>query len=351
MPGRALNLAKFGIIAVAVVSLLAILWGTGSVKIYYVRNQASTSRNNEALAQDSDEFPLTDGLLSEISVPNHVPRNIASRSPISEASTPHPQPIANGIPLRIMFLGASITLGDPLQSAYRQQLRDWLVSLGNEVNCVGTNRFGEFKDNDVQAFAATPVKLLHEAALDAVPAMEPNLIIVNAGSSDCFQEEKWGSAHGYHYTRALVDFLFAASPRATVILSTLVMSTDERFERCIKSFNAQIRQVVRDLEREGKPILLSEQHYDQGLPDRVTARFLKDDRMHPTFEGWVMMGEIYKRDIRDADAKGWIIAPTDNGITFDGDAERDLEDAGETRRVGEERTVLYDTRHSRRNHT
>lgn len=60
----------------------------------------------------------------------------------NNTETPKTQtnPIAGGIPLRVMFIGASMTLGDPPQSAYRMKLREWLVSLGNPVNCVGTVR-------------------------------------------------------------------------------------------------------------------------------------------------------------------------------------------------------------------
>ncbi|TGJ85298.1 hypothetical protein E0Z10_g3474 [Xylaria hypoxylon] len=249
----------------------------------------------------------------------------------TEPATPHLEAIAGGIPIRVMFIGASITLGDPPQSAYRMQLREWLVALGNPVNCVGTNRFGKFKDNDVQAFPATPIHILYEKAQKAVPQMQPNLIIVNAGSSDCFQEEHWGSAHAFDYTQNLVDFLFKAAPNTTVILSTLVTSTSPKFERCIKSINAQIRQVAADVKRQGKHLVLSEHHYDQGLPDRVTAEFIKPDQMHPTFEGWEMMSEIYKQDILEADANGWIVAPVKNGIMDDGDAERDLEEANKAK--------------------
>jgi hypothetical protein len=171
-----------------------------------------------------------------------------------------------------------------------------------------------------------PIQILHQKALEAVPEMQPNLIIVNAGSSDCFQENEWGSAHALDYTRDLVDFLFEASPRAAVILSTLVTSTSPRFERCVKSINAQIRQVALDARREGRHLVLSEQHHDQDLPHRVTGDLIKPDRMHPTFEGWAMMGEIYKENVLEVDAHGWLVAPVENGIMDDGDAERDLEE-------------------------
>lgn len=58
----------------------------------------------------------------------------------TEPAKPLLEPIAGGVPLRVMFIGASMTLGTPPQSAYRMRLREWLVSLGNAVNCVGTVR-------------------------------------------------------------------------------------------------------------------------------------------------------------------------------------------------------------------
>ncbi|KAI1123146.1 hypothetical protein F5Y10DRAFT_252474 [Nemania abortiva] len=398
------KLGKIVIISVSIFFILAVLWGTGTVDVDYVRNQFKDTPADEPIPQEKDDTPIIDGVPNDKNdrpIPDGVieeaenklpgqdgsageskskstpekqdasmpidtkPVGIDSEKSHEQDATPSPsayvepaktesqkphepsavstvdikpvntsvpaepqsKAIGGGVPLRVMFIGASMTLGTPPQSAYRMQLREWLVSLGNAVNCVGTARFGHFKDNDVQAFAATPIQILHEKSQEAVPEMQPNLIIVNAGSSDCFQEEHWGSAHGYDYTRKLVDFLFEASPRATVILSTLVTSPNTKYERCIKSINAQIRQVAVDVRREGKPLVLSEQHYDQGLPGRITTEFISRDQMHPTFEGWEMMGEIYKQDILEADANGWIIAPTENGIMDDGDAERDLEEA------------------------
>lgn len=48
-------------------------------------------------------------------------------------------PLAGGIPLRVMFIGASMTLGEHStgEVGYRKQIRDWLVSRGNPVNYVG----------------------------------------------------------------------------------------------------------------------------------------------------------------------------------------------------------------------
>ncbi|KAK7962142.1 uncharacterized protein PG986_002967 [Apiospora aurea] len=107
-----------------------------------------------------------------------------------------------------------MTLGEHSEGerGYRQQIRDWIASKGNPVNCVGANRFGDFKDNDVQAWGAQPIKPTLDRAREIVPAIQPNLILINAGSSDCFQEGAWGSSNVLNHMRDLVDFLFEASP-------------------------------------------------------------------------------------------------------------------------------------------
>jgi len=58
----------------------------------------------------------------------------------TEAAKPDSKALGGGVPIRVMFIGASMTLGDPPQAAYRKQLREWMVSLGNQVNCVGVVR-------------------------------------------------------------------------------------------------------------------------------------------------------------------------------------------------------------------
>lgn len=243
------------------------------------------------------------------------------------SSAPNTGPVAGGIPIRLMFVGASMTLGEHStgEVGYRKQIRDWLVDLGNPVNCVGANRYGDFKDNDVQAFGAQPIKPTLDRAREIVPETQPNLILINAGSSDCFQQDHWGSKDVITHMRELVDFLLEASPRATVILSTVI--TCPWADNCVKSANAQIRQVAIDLERLGKPIAMAEMHYDQGLPGRPNRTDIGKDNMHPTDEGYFMMGRIFMEKIREVEARGFLQPPVENGIMDDGNAERDIENA------------------------
>ncbi|CAJ2503743.1 Uu.00g111370.m01.CDS01 [Anthostomella pinea] len=233
-------------------------------------------------------------------------------------------PIAGGIPIRIMFIGASVTLGDRStgEVGYRKQIRDWIVSRGNRVNAVGANRYGDFEDNDVQAFGAQPIKPTLDRAREIVPATQPNLILVNAGSSDCFQEDNWGAGHVYRDMHDLIEFLLLESPRATIVMSTIVTCPWAGTEQCVKGANAQIRQVATDLIREGKPIALAEMHFDQGLPNRPNLTDIGPDDMHPTDRGYFLMGDIFMEKVREVDRKGWLQPPVQNGVPADGDTER-----------------------------
>lgn len=135
--------------------------------------------------------------------------------------------------------------------------------------------------------------------------------------------------------RALVDYLFEASPRATIIMSTIITSPWDNVEDCVTSANAQIRQVAADLIREGKPVVLAEMHYDQGLPDRVEKKHIGKDHMHPIDAGYFLMGDIFIESIQDVEEKGWLQAPINNGIPYDGEAERHAEEAKSEKQIAE----------------
>ncbi|KAI1391005.1 carbohydrate esterase family 3 protein [Hypoxylon trugodes] len=239
---------------------------------------------------------------------------------------PHGGAIAGGVPLRIMFLGASVTRGEVSTGdrGYRKHIRDKLTSLGNPVNCVGFNRFGDFPDNDVEGYGANRIRQIRDHAGQAVSYLQPNLVLIQVGTSDCFQKDD--PTNILARMRDLVDYLLEASPRVTVILSTLATTPDPEVEPCMKSANAQIRQVATDLIREKKPVTLAEMHYDQGLPYRPRPEDIGGDRIHPTDEGYIMMGDIFLEKIREAEEKGFLRHPANNGIPFDGEESREVED-------------------------
>ncbi|KAI2623419.1 SGNH hydrolase-type esterase domain-containing protein [Xylaria nigripes] len=235
-------------------------------------------------------------------------------------------PVANGIPLRVMFLGASITRGEVSTGdrGYRKYIRDTLTSWGNPVNYVGFNRFGDWEDNDVEGYGAHRIRRIQPHAEQAVPVLQPNLILVQVGTSDCFQDDDPDNI-GLRMLK-LVDTLLSASPQATVIMSTLPTTPDPERETCVLSANTQIRQVATELMREEKTVALAEMHHNQGRPGRPGANNIGQDRIHPTDEGYIMMGNSFLEAIREVEGKGFLRPPVDNGIPDSGDDGREVED-------------------------
>ncbi|KAK8018199.1 hypothetical protein PG991_007389 [Apiospora marii] len=255
-----------------------------------------------------------------------------------------------------MFIGASIARGEESTHnvGFRQQLRDWMAAQGNLVNCVGTQRFGyyvddggntangtAFRDDDNEAYGAHRIRDLHEKCRVAIPMYRPNLMLVQIGTSDCWREDDPVNIISRY--KDFVRYLLLpddnggvqqvdergnkAGVDATVIMSTLITTPKKDKERCFFSANAQIRQAALDLQREGLPVVLAEMHYDQGLPGRPRESDIGPDDIHPTDDGYLMMGDIFKEAIREADHKGFIKPAVDNGVPEDGNAERLAEEA------------------------
>lgn len=236
--------------------------------------------------------------------------------------------LANGIPFRIMALGASTTRGDEGHdnNGFRRPVRDWLVSIGNPVNFVGTQRIGNMSDNDIEAYPGARTGQIHGHAEKIVPKTKPNLFLVNAGSNDCFQNFDIPNFYKRYYN--FIEYLLAASPRATVVMGTLLPTTETQrwnaSER-VTEVNQQLRRLHKIFEQEGKPVVLAEMYG----PDGIQPENLAKDLMHPNDAGYEMMGRIIKHAIIEADAKGFLRpAEMVHGIIQDGDLERQNEEYG-----------------------
>ncbi|KAI1472433.1 carbohydrate esterase family 3 protein [Daldinia caldariorum] len=237
-------------------------------------------------------------------------------------------PLANGVPLRIMALGASTTRGDSPEegidnNGFRRPLREKLMAIGNKVNFVGTQRLGNMTDNDIEAYPGVVTQTIHGNAKKAVPKSKPNLFLVNAGSNDCFQHVDIDNF--YKRYDALVRYLLEASPRSTVIMCTILPTWDTRFNgrEEVWKVNPQIRRLAKIYKQQELPVVLAEM---QG-PDGIQDENLASDGMHPGTAGYEMMATKMYQAIVEADARGFLQPPEPMpGILDDGDEERKDED-------------------------
>lgn len=227
--------------------------------------------------------------------------------------------IADGTPLRIMCLGASIIKGEfsSDDNGFRDTFRADLARRGAPINMVGTQRFGLMADNDLEAYGGNRVQQTHDHARAIVPRQQPNLFVINAGTNNVLQRRDVDVA-GAHM-EALIDYLLGASPRATVVLSTLLTNTVPDREPLILDVNQQFRDLFRKYE--DSPVVLAELHPATGLPGRPQVEDIGPDGSHPTDRGYEIMAHLMVEAVLDADARGYLRWPED-GLAYDGEIGR-----------------------------
>lgn len=152
-------------------------------------------------------------------------------------------------------------------------------------------------------------------AVGCVPRYRPNVVLVNAGTNDATQNFDVAGAGGR--MERLLKELWGASPRAVVVLSTLLVNGNESAERNVKAINAQYVEVARRLrEQEKRRLVLVDMHGADG----PTAGDLVDGT-HPNDGGYRKMADIWFKGLVAASDAGWLQAPEPvAGVPDDGEA-------------------------------
>ncbi|RKU46248.1 hypothetical protein DL546_005710 [Coniochaeta pulveracea] len=225
-------------------------------------------------------------------------------------------PIADGIPLRILPLGASITWGQASSTGngYRSDLRNLLVAGGNPVNMVGSRQNGDMVDNDVEGWPGYVIEQVYAKAKgkNSVGFWKPNVILVNLGTNDCLQDLDLADAG--ERMREMVEGLWVLSPRALVVLSSLILNKNETVDERVEAVNKQYAALVSQLKGDGRRIAFVDMHGANGptLADM-------NDQTHPNDNGYSKMAKILYAGLVDAGKAKMIEKPeVVNGVPDDG---------------------------------
>ncbi|KAH9909617.1 SGNH hydrolase-type esterase domain-containing protein [Xylariomycetidae sp. FL2044] len=194
--------------------------------------------------------------------------------------------------LRIMPMGASTIFGEKNNgdTGWRRDFRDQVVAVGPKVNMVGSARMGDMLDNDCEGHMGNTIESIHEWARAIVPPTQPNLVVLLAGANNIYQLADVDHAH--EHLENLIRWILEVSPRATVIMSTLLLSGLPDCVPYYKTVNQRYRELYRRLEEERVPVVLAEVHPESGLPGRPEARDIGPDGAHPTDEGYAKMNRL-----------------------------------------------------------
>ncbi|KAK8069124.1 GDSL-like Lipase/Acylhydrolase [Apiospora phragmitis] len=210
--------------------------------------------------------------------------------------------LANGLPLRIMPLGASITFGTASSdgNGYRQTLRNKITASGNPVNMVGSHPNGTMKDNENEGWPGFVIDEVHDKSNQNVPITKPNLVLINAGTNDALQNRDVDNA-GARIT-SMINDIFTQSPQATVVLSSLIPNANTDAQSRAVKINSQYDNVVNTLRGQGRRVVFANMQSAAG----PTLGDLVQDGTHPTDAGYVKMANVWMDAIVQASLAGFL---------------------------------------------
>ena len=220
-----------------------------------------------------------------------------------------------------MPLGASITYGTASSdgNGYRAALRTQLVAEpgSNKVNMVGSRQAGTMLDNDVEGWPGYRIEQVHAKAMAAasVRKWKPNVVLINAGTNDATQN--WNVSTAGVRMEAMIRDVWSVSPRAVVVLSTLLVNKNAATERNVGVINRQFGELARKLrDVEGKRVVLVDMHGEAGPGTGDMA-----DDTHPNDVGYRKMANVWYQGLVAASDAGWLQAPEPvQGVPDDGAA-------------------------------
>ncbi|MHA6757148.1 ricin-type beta-trefoil lectin domain protein [Streptacidiphilus sp. PAMC 29251] len=220
----------------------------------------------------------------------------------ADASSPDAQAAAAApASLRVMPLGDSITwgIGSSTGNSYRGDLGKELSGEGHTLDFVGTQRNGTMSDPDNEGHSGWRIDQIAGIADSVLAQYRPNVITLEIGTNDLNQNYQVPTASTRLH--ALIDQITADAPDATVLVGTLIVSTNSTEEPNRPAFNQAIPGIVQTEQAAGKHVRLVD------MSALTTADL--SDQLHPNDGGYQKMADAFNTGIQTADAAGWIKAP------------------------------------------
>ncbi|KAF5534852.1 acetylxylan esterase [Fusarium mexicanum] len=229
---------------------------------------------------------------------------------LSFKGTPPGKVVQDGVKLRILSVGDSITVGSGKGTdgnGYRKRLGKDLS--GNEVVWAGTEKTkGDMKDGHFAAWSGKTVQYINDH-IDPSLEQRPNLILIHAGTND-MKSNRQISTDGNHLQettkrlKSMVEKMVFKCPDATIIIGMITDVCDREkyhFQReRIKIYRDHVAKLAAELSSNGSHVLAA----DFGPFDDT----LLSDCVHPTQKGYQILGDWWYDFIHQI-PKGWIKDP------------------------------------------
>ncbi len=204
--------------------------------------------------------------------------------------------------VRLMPLGDSITAGEysTTGDGYRRVLYDELKAQGHTTeDFVGTLVHGSMCDPQNEGHSGYTIA--NDAALtnQALATYRPNVVTVMLGTNDMNQNLDVANAPAR--LGSLIDQIVSAEPNATVLVASIVPSTDPAIEARITAYNAALPAVVGARRDAGKHVAFVNMS-SVGTADLANT-------LHPNDAGYQKIGDIFDDGVSAAILAGWVTPP------------------------------------------
>lgn len=230
----------------------------------------------------------------------------------ASAAAPGPDPASASAPaaLRLLPLGDSITwgVGSSLGNGYRVPLRNALTGEGHTLDLVGSLQSGSMTDPDNEGHRGWRIDQIDAITDQVLSTYRPNVVTLMIGTNDLNQNYQVATATDRLHS--LVDRITADVPGVTVLLASLIVSTNAVEEPNRPAFNRQVPAIAQAEQAAGKHV----RYVDMGA---LTTADLSD-ALHPNDGGYQKMADAFDAGIQAADAAGWIGAPGPSGVVHSG---------------------------------
>ncbi|EXA38473.1 hypothetical protein NW761_007141 [Fusarium oxysporum] len=229
---------------------------------------------------------------------------------LSFKSIPPGEVVQDGVKLRVLSVGDSITVGygkGTDGNGYRKRLGKDLS--GNEVVWAGTEKTkGNMKDGHFAAWSGKTVQYINDR-VDPSLEQRPNLILIHAGTNDMNSNHRV-SIDGNHpqettnRLKSMVEKMISKCPDATIIIGMITDVCDNKsyhFQRERTTiYRGHIAKLAAELSKDGSHVLAA----DFGPFDDT----LLSDCVHPTQKGYEILGDWWYDFIHQI-PEGWIKDP------------------------------------------
>ncbi|MFB6725048.1 SGNH/GDSL hydrolase family protein [Kribbella sp. NPDC056345] len=192
-------------------------------------------------------------------------------------------PVVRGVPL--MPLGDSITYGNPETGvSYRTSLWQHLQT-GPQVDFVGSVRWGNLPDRDNEGHPGMRIDELRSWIDYWLVLNRPRYVLLHIGTNDVVQAHDLANAPAR--LQDLVERITQKVPGVTILVASIVPSSDAGLNERIKAYNAAVPGVVDSVRATGADVRFID------LNARMSLADISPDKLHPSDAGFLKMGDIW----------------------------------------------------------